>query len=184
MTYTMTDWAIPDMPGETLRTAVNASGAYIGDEETAKYLCEQRGIAPELATPEHRVCSIGFCETEQKWYGWSHRAIYGFGVGSTVKRGDCGYVPVDWPDFLQYACEFWADEYHPETRAERTSDNEGRECAKVTWTYNDQVPNEKLRGTTGGTTMYPPKEWGRGEWTAATLDDAKQMAIDFAEGVS
>lgn len=33
--------------------------------------------------------SIGFSEKEQKWYGWSHRAIYGFGVGHVVEDGDC-----------------------------------------------------------------------------------------------
>ena len=60
--------------------------------------------------------SIGFSEKEQKWYGWSHRAIYGFGIGSKVKKGDCGY-----------------------------------------------------KGKT---------------WTAKTLDDAKQMAKDFADAVS
>lgn len=32
--------------------------------------------------------SIGFSEDEQKWYGWSHRAIYGFGIGYEVKEGD------------------------------------------------------------------------------------------------
>lgn len=32
---------------------------------------------------------LGFSEKEQKWYGWSHRAIYGFGIGSEVKDGDC-----------------------------------------------------------------------------------------------
>lgn len=60
--------------------------------------------------------SIGFSEKEQKWYGWSHRAIYGFGIGSKVKKGDCGY--------------------------------KGK------------------------------------AWTAKTLDDAKQMAKDFADAVS
>lgn len=34
--------------------------------------------------------SIGFSEKEQKWYGWSHRAIYGFKVGDKCKDGDCG----------------------------------------------------------------------------------------------
>lgn len=38
------------------------------------------------------VASIGFSETEQKWYGWSHRAIYGFGIGEKIKKGDCAYV--------------------------------------------------------------------------------------------
>lgn len=60
--------------------------------------------------------SIGFSEKEQKWYGWSHRAIYGFGIGSKVKKGDCGY--------------------------------KGK------------------------------------AWTAKTLDDAKQMAKDFADAIS
>ena len=31
---------------------------------------------------------LGFSEKEQKWYGWSHRAIHGFGIGDTVKKGD------------------------------------------------------------------------------------------------
>lgn len=26
-----------------------------------------------------------------KYYGWSHRAVYGFSVGDTVKKGDIGY---------------------------------------------------------------------------------------------
>ena len=29
-----------------------------------------------------------------------------------------------------------------------------------------------------------PEKWGKGEWVAKTIDDAKQMAIDFARGVS
>jgi hypothetical protein len=31
---------------------------------------------------------LGFSEEEQKWYGWSHRAYYGFGIGYEVKEGD------------------------------------------------------------------------------------------------
>lgn len=34
--------------------------------------------------------SIGFSEKEQKWYGWSHRAMFGFEVGHKCKDGDCG----------------------------------------------------------------------------------------------
>lgn len=183
--YTMVDWPVEGFDEETiLRTAVNPAGHYIGDEETAKFLCEQRGIAPELASPNHHVCSIGFCEAEQKWYGWSHRAIYGFGVGSAVKKGDCGYVPVDWDDFLEDAARFWEGDNHEHVTATRGVDDEGRECAHVAWEYDNAVPNKKLRGTISGSSMYPPAEWGKGEWTAATLEDARQMATDFAEGVS
>lgn len=101
--------------------AETPAGDYIGSAKDAHFLCRKKGIAPEKADPESSVCSIGFCKKEQKWYGWSHRAIFGFGIGSEVKRGDCAYVP---------------------------------------------------------------EEFGRGEWTAETLDDAKQMAMDFAEDVS
>lgn len=38
------------------------------------------------------TASIGFSESEQKWYGWSHRAIYGFGIGEKIKKGNCAYV--------------------------------------------------------------------------------------------
>lgn len=38
--------------------------------------------------PSHTVSSTGFSEKDQKWYGWSHRAIAGFGVGDEVKDHD------------------------------------------------------------------------------------------------
>jgi hypothetical protein len=74
----------------TVQSAYTPDGAYIGDPRMARLLIVKRGIKPELRTPESRVCSIGFCEREQKWYGWSHRAIYGFGIGDTFDEGDCG----------------------------------------------------------------------------------------------
>jgi len=69
-------------------SAYNRRMEYIGDEKTAKMLCK-RGIEPELADSSHKTCSIGYCEKEKKWYGWSHRAIYGFKIGDKVKKGDC-----------------------------------------------------------------------------------------------
>ena len=72
-----------------VKSAYTPTGDYIGDKRRAHLLITKRGIKPEKANPSHNVCSIGFCEAEQKWYGWSHRAIFGFGVGSEVKEGDC-----------------------------------------------------------------------------------------------
>jgi hypothetical protein len=43
----------------------------------------------ETTDDDTTVCSIGFSEREQKWYGWSHRAIFGFGIGYVVSEGDC-----------------------------------------------------------------------------------------------
>jgi hypothetical protein len=51
-----------------------------------------------MASPytDSRVCGIAFSPQEQKWYGWSHRATVGFGIGHIVKQGDCatssGYI--------------------------------------------------------------------------------------------
>ena len=70
-----------------IKSAYNLNGDYIGSPETAEMLFK-RGINPELSDKDSKTCSIGFCEKEQKWYGWSHRAIYGFGIGHIVKKGN------------------------------------------------------------------------------------------------
>ncbi len=73
-----------------VKSAYTSSGDYIGDKKTAHFLCVKKGIKPEKISPSNnKVCSIGFCEAKQKWYGWSHRAIFGFGIGDIVKEGDC-----------------------------------------------------------------------------------------------
>jgi len=81
-----------DENGHTITTtgAYTFDGAYIGKEANAKDLKEM-GIVPEKAHPDDSVCSIGFCEKENKWYGWSHRARYGFGIGDSSEEGDAGF---------------------------------------------------------------------------------------------
>ena len=112
--------------------AYNLDGDYIGDLKTAEFLCDERGIRPEVI-PGNSVCSIGFCEREQKWYGWCHRAIFGFGVGDTAKEGDC------------VCSSGWTEDYLAENPdADRT------------------VPVG---------------------FEAKTLEDAKRMAIAFADSV-
>jgi hypothetical protein len=76
-----------------MRAAYTPNGDYIGSAKTARQLVAKRGIQPQKAHPSHCVCSIGYSVKNGRWYGWSHRAIYGFRVGSRVKKGDCGYVP-------------------------------------------------------------------------------------------
>ena len=70
-----------------IESAYTPEGWYIGDLDTAIFLYEE-GIKPELSSPTNQVCSIGFCDREQKFYGWSHRAIYGFAIGHIVKDDD------------------------------------------------------------------------------------------------
>ena len=117
-----------------MRQAYNPDGDYIGSPIDAHRLCVKRGIAPQPKSSESGQCSIGFSLREQKWYGWSHRAIYGFGVGDEVKEGDC--------------------------------------CASsgLTDEYLDEHPEEDHSLPVG--------------FKAKTLDDAKRMAVAFADSVS
>jgi len=131
------------------------------------------------------TCALAFCPSEQKWYGWSHRAVYGFGVGSAVKKGDLGYIPVNADDFLEWAIRFWDEPDHVDIAGIKDVTNEhGALGCQISWVYSDTVPNKSIRGTVGESFMYYPKQWGKGEWIAETIDDAKQMATDFAESVS
>lgn len=72
----------------TINGFVNKVGDYVGDQRWVEKLTEL-GISAIKSEKEHCVCSIGFSEKQQKWYGWSHRAMYGFGIGHVVKEGSC-----------------------------------------------------------------------------------------------
>lgn len=159
-------------------------GSYIGTIEFAENL-HNRGIVAQAIEGNH-VASIGFCEKEQKWYGWSHRAIYGFAVGSEVRKGDNAYMPVDEESFREKYLQFFGvNKYHKNASVRDHTDKDGTRGALITATYTDDVPNEKLRGTEYICFWpYRYEKFGRGEWVAKTLEDARQMASDFAEGVA
>lgn len=176
-------WKIAESPDKTFvfYVAIAPDGGQIGDKDTLDML-ENFGIQPQLVDSERRVCSIGWSDKEQKWFGWSHRAIFGFSIGSKVKRGDVAYKPVDKEDFMECMIDFWDDEETHENISGTLSDDGSG--VYIHWTYSHSIPNESLRGKSGGDFSNFPDEWGRGEWTAESWEDAKQMAIDFAESVS
>jgi len=166
--------------GDTEKSEVwlsNFDDSYItrvGMESNVKFLAD-REITEELTH------GVGFSPKDNKWYGWSHRAIYGFTVGSTCKKGDCHYRATNEQDEIEDATRFWSDKNHINVRAEKIKDGE----IAVSWEYDNSTPNKKLRGTTSGTDwQYDHKNFGKGEWTAKTMEDAKKMAQDFSEGVS
>lgn len=63
-------------------------GGYIGDLETTRNLCVERGIRPMKRQQDHTVCSVGYSVTDGKWYGWSHRAIMGYAPGQILQESD------------------------------------------------------------------------------------------------
>lgn len=125
----------------------------------------------------------GFSPSLNKWFGWSHRAMYGFTIGSTCEKGDCHYNAESEEGGLEAALEFWRCDDYDNVRSEGVIKNDQGEFYNIKWDYKDSVPNKSLHGTIGGVEHYI-KPLGRGEWTAKTMEDAKQMAIDFNKGVS
>lgn len=67
--------------------ARNKGGDWMGEKPMAEHLAKH-GIAAELADEDHDICCIGWSEREQKYFGWSHRAIAGFGIGDMIFEED------------------------------------------------------------------------------------------------
>lgn len=171
---------------------VSENGLYVGlkglsdvDESIidilAEYeICELHSTFKPDKMHTYPVANYGFSEKQQKWYGWSHRALYGFEIGSEIKKGYCGYLAPDRAGYEEQMMEFWSDPAHIDMKIINRTDK----TFTISWTYASDIPYEALRGTPGSTVCRYPDEFGKGEWVAKTLEDAKQMAVDFAESVS
>lgn len=90
-----------------LTSAYTPEGHYIGRPKDAHRLITKYGVKPELASPTNTVCTVGYSSRRRKWYGWSHRAIFGFGIGSTVKATDC--IGSDRSDLIGFTAKTKAD---------------------------------------------------------------------------
>lgn len=174
--------------------AYTPSGDYIGNPKTARYLVIKRGLSDlQSRNGDPGPVQIGFSVPEQKWYGWSHRAIYGFGIGSTCKKGDCGYVPSTPSELFTEATEKDEDGYawqKPENVRilnDPTHEYDSRRGIEIFHPMTRHTTVSK-DGELGGWTKAEPDiqfvACGRGEWTARNMQDALEMARDFAEGVS
>lgn len=174
--------------GPYIRTkaAYSLDGYYIGESKLAYRLNKKYGITHfEKKKEDSKLCAIGFSPKEQKWYGWSHRAIFGFGIGSECKKGDCHYKGENKEKCIEDIKNFWDGPYYKDIIAyEGESVESGEIGIVIEWTYKETVPNQELRGTKGRAFSYYPKKFGNGEWVAKTMEDAKQMAIDFSDSVS
>lgn len=79
----------PDAEAFWMTTVENENCDYVGDLKWGEILLKY-GIVPELIKGNSgNVCQIGKSLKDGKWYGWSHRAIFGFKIGDKVKKGDC-----------------------------------------------------------------------------------------------
>lgn len=162
-----------------MKVAYTKQGDYLGDPKTAYRLVNKYGIIHFQKKPSANIASIGYSPSKHKWYGWSHRAIFGFKPGSKCKIGSCHYRAKNKVDYCKSCVEFWKSEEH--SNVVGTYKPNG---IQVKWIYNAKTKNKKLHSKISSVFCEYPKEFGKGEWTAKTWEDAKQMAIDFSDGVS
>jgi hypothetical protein len=149
---------------------------HVGMEEAIECLAE-------LEITEELTHGVGYSPKDGKWYGWSHRAIFGFKIGSTCVKGDCHYIGSSEKEQEEDAIQFWSDDYHLDTRCEGIISEDNERFFDIKWKYTNTVPNKKIRDSISGC-RHLITPLGKGEWTAKTMADAKQMAVDFNESVS
>ena len=134
-----------------------------------------------LEITKYLTQGLGFSPLTKKWYGWTHRGMYGFGIGSTCKKGDIYYRATNLEDELEHAIDFWKAYDKENVQARFIEEGEIR----VTWDYiKDDSSKDKANRITSVAWYYDPEFGGKGEWTATTLDEAREMAIDFRNAIS
>ena len=149
---------------------------YLGSINTAYKLFKKGLQYFEGISIDSKIASIGYCKKEQKWYGWSHRAMLGFGVGSSVKVGDCAFKPGNLRDAFLEVCNWYKDKriivstHDDGIYTRKAGDESIKNDFSLNWVLEPGTEPENLNG--------------HGEWTAENFSDAKQMAKDFAEDVS
>jgi len=175
------EWCPDPSVEPTKAWASNFDGSFIipvGMEDELKYYAE-REITDELTH------GVGFSPKDNKWYGWTHRGMYGFEMGSRCKKGDCHYSASNKEDFMRDRLKFWGDDdFKADNAVVIDTTRDGIKGCLVTGNYNFYPKNESLRYKKYEHFTPYPETFGRGEWVAETMEDAKQMAIDFRNGVS
>lgn len=176
---------------------------YMGALRDANFICNEMDITEQLQpVPNGKTVAVGFNPETQQWFGWSHRATGAFTIGSEVAKGDCAFRPSNREEFEESCKEFWdvdkKQEMQPGLYRTRefvdfrhdiidpeVSTSEPIAVLRFADVYDPEPPSTvdpKASPIREMPIMYPPA-WGRGAWKAETLEDAKQMAIDFANGV-
>ena len=106
------------------------------------------------------------------WRAFDNETILAtFKIGSTCKKGDIHFVPSNRKELFEQEVLYW-DKHGFEVESwQKCNETGGINFVLSIKNGQFKKPVEYL--------AKPPKSYGRGEWTAETLDDAKQMCIDY-----
>ena len=166
--------------------------AHVGMEDSAKTIAD-------LEITDQLTHGVGFSPKNNKWYGWSHRAIFGFEVGSECKKGDCAYTASTPEGLIEDRAEFFADiseecKHQKIQECQILADRSGIRILTtpievyVASGINGVIDAIEYNGELEVQSIFSEdfyiEKCGRGEWTAKTLSDARLMAIDFNNSVS
>lgn len=157
-------------------------GSTIYSEDDIKWLYK-KGITEELQNSRGEIgctCNVGFNPTEQKYYGWSHRANCSFGIGSECKKGYVSYEPKNKEEFIEQI-KSYKHEFHDQVYEIKS---DGVEIISTFKGDPEDKSQDQYIGKIDTVFYHYPDIWGRGEYTALTLEDAKEMACSFARSVS
>ncbi len=166
-----------------------------GIDDAYKYI--RQGITEFFGSRGCQYSNIGYIPKEKKWAGWSHRAIHAFGIGDIVKKGDIAFRTASIDELYN---DYLDNEYRHEDEVVKIKDGIRIEhkmvkCRDVdcphkgTQSIDCDVTEESLSKNHTCTYIEAESDFqeikcGKGRWEATTLDEAKQMAIDFSESVS
>ena len=154
----------------------------------AKPLSDLQGI------PECKNISIGFDKKTNKWCGWTHRGIACYGIGDKVTEDDIAYRPDSSSALMARIRKTYSELYNvPISCMDRVSYKDYIEVI-LNEKINpfDPIPSSKFgvsvcfefKGSKMNRFHPYPDRWGKGEWTALSMDDAKQMACDAVIGLA
>lgn len=128
--------------------------------------------------------NLGFSSKNQKYYGWSHRAIFGFGIGYKIKKGDVCYVSETIEEEIEHL-----KSWHSEDSEEINTSISDMNISNSTISFNHITKHKEPSKTDKiqkisydlspliGTTLS-------GEFEIRSLEESKEIAIRFAKEVS
>lgn len=129
-------------------------------------------------------CMIGYSKIKKQWFGWNDISIRGFKVGSKIEKGNIGFTPRNKEECLEEALDFFLSRNGKLLNCKYDVENKNFGMGLM-FEYEDMCGyKSRNKNRKNNLKRYkqwiPYPKWGKGEWKAKTMEDAKQMAIDFA----
>jgi len=173
-------------------------GDVIGTMDLARVLYREFQVMPIKSKDLDDEVSIGYSDYTGQWYGWYNGVFKTFTTGSTIYRNDIGYQPTTIADLRSYLEDFMVrltprgmmasasfEEIHEGIVVRRmmlnNQDDMENMAKEIEKCGSDQDAMEAFfESKEGKKTTF---RTGKGEWTAITDNDAREMAIAFADNL-